>query len=297
MLLDQLLGNLGVQFESFDVMAVPAGGTVAMPPQPRTSVHFVLGGEGVVRTPGTKHVLLPSYLSVVPTEVPHSLVGGEGALTLGSGRIDVRYGDGPDVFGALADALVIDMGADAQMRSAMTGLLAERTSPQAGGAAMQRALLDQCLVSIFRAVCNDPACDAPWLQALEEPALGPAIATILDDPGRPHTVDSLAETSHLSRAAFARRFSDAFGMPPMTYVREVRLREAARRLATQQSVGSVARAVGYSSRSQFTRAFSARFEVSPTDYRAGGQSHPTEIQGALGPRIGWPARPAGPDHA
>lgn len=269
MLLERLLANLGVRFEPFEVVDVPAGATVSIGPQSRTSVAFVLLGDGVIRTPRARQAVSAGYLAVVPVDMPHSLVAAQSALRVVCAQMDVRYGESQDVFGALPDALVIDMSTDEQLRGAMTGLLSEHESPRPGSTVMQRALLDQCLVSIFRAVCDDPACHTPWLEALEDPALGPAIAAVLEDPGGPHTVDSLAETSHLSRAAFARRFRDALGLPPMAYVRELRLRDAARRLTRQQPVGSVARDVGYASRSQFTKAFSARFDVSPTDYRDG----------------------------
>ena len=54
--------------------------------------------------------------------------------------------------------------------------------------------------------------------------------TIVEKPGDPHTLESLAELCTMSRSTFAAQFKDAFGRSPMDFVKEVRLRTAARML-------------------------------------------------------------------
>jgi AraC-like DNA-binding protein len=269
-LLERLLSNLGVGVEPFAQFEVPPGGRTALEAQPSTTLHFALSGEGAIRTAAGSQEFRGGRLAIVPSGMTHSLTGGAADLVVACGRVVVTYGSGSDVFGTLADALVVDLHDSDEVQASIAGLLAEHRTPRPGSALMQQALMDQCLVAVFRAVCDDPSCDVPWLEALDDPELSPALLAMINDPGRAHTVESLAATTHLSRAAFARRFRDVFGVAPMQYVRELRLREAARRLSGRQHVAAVARDVGYSSRSQFTRAFKHRFGVTPSEYREQG---------------------------
>jgi transcriptional regulator GlxA family with amidase domain len=82
------------------------------------------------------------------------------------------------------------------------------------------------------------------------------------------SVESLAKKMNLGARHFSRRFNAAFGTPPATYVEQLRLDEARRRLpARNQTVTGVAFSVGYASADAFCRAFERRFGVSPSVYR------------------------------
>ncbi len=73
----------------------------------------------------------------------------------------------------------------------------------------------------------------------------------------------------MSRAAFAERFRATFERSPMAFLRDLRLRRAARLLAeTDLPVKTVAGRVGFASRSHFSRAFKASFGADPAAYRA-----------------------------
>jgi transcriptional regulator GlxA family with amidase domain len=82
------------------------------------------------------------------------------------------------------------------------------------------------------------------------------------------SVEALADRTRLCPRHFTRRFKDAFGSTPATFVEDLRLGEARRRLsADSQSVEVVARSVGFHSGDAFRRAFLRRFGVSPVSYR------------------------------
>jgi transcriptional regulator GlxA family with amidase domain len=82
------------------------------------------------------------------------------------------------------------------------------------------------------------------------------------------SVDALAERTHLCARHFSRRFKQTFGTSPATFVEEIRLGEARRRLATQgKSIDELARSVGFRSADAFRRAFERRFGVPPGRYR------------------------------
>ena len=91
---------------------------------------------------------------------------------------------------------------------------------------------------------------------------------IISNLGRPMTVATLARRSNLSVRQFNRKFKEVFSMPPATFIEEMRLAEASRRLTTARaSVKRVAAAVGFRSSDAFRRAFHRRFGVPPSDYR------------------------------
>ena len=82
------------------------------------------------------------------------------------------------------------------------------------------------------------------------------------------SVESLAERACLSPRHFSRRFKDAFGATPATFVEDLRLGEARERLTLpDQTIESVAHSVGFNSSDAFRRAFERRFGLEPSSYR------------------------------
>jgi AraC family transcriptional regulator len=88
------------------------------------------------------------------------------------------------------------------------------------------------------------------------------------------TLEVLARETGLSPYHFLRVFERITGVTPHQYVRRLRLREAATRLATEPTkVLDIALDSGFADVSNFNRAFRTEFEVSPRIYR-----HQTNIQ-------------------
>ena len=94
------------------------------------------------------------------------------------------------------------------------------------------------------------------------------IETILADPGAPHTVESLAAVAHLSPYHFHRIYRAVTGESIVESVQRVRLARAAHRLTVaDDSVTTVAGAVGYDSPQAFARAFRGFTGVSPSAFQ------------------------------
>jgi AraC-like DNA-binding protein len=107
-----------------------------------------------------------------------------------------------------------------------------------------------------------------WLAALKDMALSAALAHIHQDPRRNWTVPELAQEACLSRSAFAERFTQTMGEPPLTYLTRHRMRLAARHLGrTVLPVNKVANLVGYASETAFSQAFKREFGMPPTQWR------------------------------
>jgi AraC-like DNA-binding protein len=148
-------------------------------------------------------------------------------------------------------------------------LTAEVARDRPGQKVILDRLLDLLLISAVRTWFNDHREEAPgWYLAESDAAIGHTVRLIHDDPARSWTVASLAHEAGMSRAAFARRFGDVVGEPPMTYLTNWRLTLAADLLRDPtMTVGSVADEVGYASPFAFSAAFKRVRGLSPRAHR------------------------------
>ncbi|MEZ4571760.1 MAG: AraC family transcriptional regulator [Thermomicrobiales bacterium] len=133
-------------------------------------------------------------------------------------------------------------------------------------------LADILVVQAIRAwIEQDPAARSGWLGALQRPQVGRAIAMIHREPARDWTVASLASEVAMSRSAFAARFSEMTGEPPMQYVTGWRMQLAEIGLREDgATVGELAQ-LGYRSEAAFSRAFKRHSGVSPGTARRTGK--------------------------
>ena len=107
-----------------------------------------------------------------------------------------------------------------------------------------------------------------WLNAVRDPYLSPVLSAIHAKPAHGWTVVELASIACLSRSAFAERFSQIVGQPPLTYLTQYRLRLATRLLIQQDlSISRVSEKVGYASETAFSQAFRRQYDVSPSQYK------------------------------
>ena len=91
------------------------------------------------------------------------------------------------------------------------------------------------------------------------------VLTRLDDERL--EVQTLAEALHMSRSRLKRAMKEAELPPPATYIRNLRLREAAGLLQRRRgNISEVAYAVGFASVSHFSRRFREHFGVAPSEY-------------------------------
>ncbi len=151
-------------------------------------------------------------------------------------------------------------------------LLEELSSPKLGSRAMVRVLLMQCMIQLLRGrlEARDPGLG--WMAALIDEKLWAALRLMLDAPGNPHSVESLAEAAGMSRSTFAKRFTVAYGTGPMELLRSLRMHLAASLLVeSDMPVKRIAELVGFQSRSAFTRTFENAVGTAPGSFRSDAQ--------------------------
>ena len=108
-----------------------------------------------------------------------------------------------------------------------------------------------------------------WYRALDDPVVGHALRMLQPHPEEPWTVASLAREAGVASAAFARRFTEVVGEPPMAFLTSWRLALAADLLRQPgTTVGAVASRVGYGSPYALSAAFKRVRGASPQHHRA-----------------------------
>ena len=271
-------------------------------PQSRgASFHAVTAGTAWLRVAGHEPIqLMPGDLLLLPFGVSHrlsfepkarcrpfdraikaELMTPEGDLELaGHGAVTTFVCAGYDYDLDVAQPLmsllppVIHVPADpvsGRDIAALVELLAGEVDARAAASRVAAArLIDLLLVAAIRRwVGQQPADGAPsWLTALRDPLIGRVLARLHDRPGEQWTLASLAAEVHVSRATLARRFTDAVGEPPLSYLGRWRMHLAAERLKHgTETVEQIARQVGYASEYAFNRAFARHRGQPPGRYR------------------------------
>jgi AraC-like DNA-binding protein len=85
--------------------------------------------------------------------------------------------------------------------------------------------------------------------------------------GSPISLEQLVALTHLNRSYLIRVFCKAVGMPPYTYLNQVRVEKAKQLLAQGRSIADVTVAVGMSDQSHLNRHFKRIVGVTPGHYR------------------------------
>ncbi|MEV6243345.1 AraC family transcriptional regulator [Lentzea sp. NPDC051838] len=108
-----------------------------------------------------------------------------------------------------------------------------------------------------------------WQAAAADEVVGPVLRAMHAHPGKAWTLALLAKEAGVARTTLAGRFAKLVGVPPLTYLTEWRMALAADLLAEpKNTVGAVARQVGYADAFGFSAAFKRVQGVSPSECRS-----------------------------
>lgn len=302
--LDAILGALSPEIEAFAVCEIGEDVRLIIPPVDMVEVHHVLEGtlhltidetHTVEAGPGAMLIVPPNRLQYLAPSVNaltskttfevcaaaregmlvvDATDGREPTLRIACGAVlpDRNGSYGP--LGNLTRPIVENLSRFPVISAAFAAMLEELSAPKDGTTALTSALMKACLVVLLRQHLETCRALDTVPALFHDARISRAVVAILDRPADDHSVTGLAKEAGMSRSAFAREFKEAVGMTPMDFVARVRLNVAHRLLlSTGISVEGIALAVGFSSRSHFSRLFREHYGLDPTSLRrANGQA-------------------------
>jgi AraC family transcriptional regulator, activator of mtrCDE len=176
---------------------------------------------------------------------------------------------------ALPECLVVEFAGRPEfgwLQGLLRMMAHEIAQQQAGAAAIVAELSGAVFTLAVRAHLETAPEGSPAtagvLGVMVNPRLAPALSAMLESPGEPWTVESLAARCHLSRAAFARLFAQHARTGPLELLTSLRMELASRLLALgDQDTATVGEAVGYRSEAAFNRAFARHAGMTPGRFR------------------------------
>jgi AraC-like DNA-binding protein len=294
-----------VHLDAFAICEIEDHCGLSVPPFEKVIVHYVLKGEGTIESEhgslpinAGMAVVIPKGLAkqinargpikhVVRAEVSCPLApglvkfhvpgGADGCLVLGCASVHAEVGQNTGLFDNLLRPLAYDCD-DPAVASIFQSIFCELQRPGIGTKALVDTMMKQALILLFRQGVRVGSSVQSLYHPLLDFRLVQTLSAIDTHPGEAHTLTMLARRAGMSRSRFSQRFAETFGTTPMSYVKSARLMAAARSLRSSAlPVKSIAIAVGYASRSQFSRAFTAMFGADPTTFRHGssGEETPT----------------------
>ncbi len=254
-----------VRLAAGDIVVTRGADHYTLADRPDRAPTLFVGPGGDCRDAGGAHLADAMRLGVRTwgndPAGPVVLLTGAYALT---GEVGAR------LLRALPPVLVLHATDREPALAAVTTLLGtELARAEPGQEAVLDRLLDLLLITALRAWFARPDAAPPaWYAARADPVVGRALALLHHNPAHPWTVAALAAATGVSRATLARRFTDLVGEPPMAFLTGWRLALAADLLRDpEQTIGAVARQVGYGSPFALSTAFKRARGVSPRDHR------------------------------
>jgi AraC family transcriptional activator of mtrCDE len=216
----------------------------------------------------------PGPLVDLKTNVPDP---GDARIEILCGEFEFRGRRRSALLEALPECLVVEFAERPEFGwlQGLLRMMAHEIERQDAGAAAIVAELSGAVFTLAVRAHLETAADAATalagvLGVMANARLAPALGAMLESPGEPWTVESLAARCHLSRAAFARLFAQHAGSGPLELLTALRMELASRLLAVgDQDTASVGEAVGYRSEAAFNRAFTRHAGMTPGRYRRG----------------------------
>lgn len=244
-----------------------------------TGDHVRLTAGDVIASDGALPYILCSDPGVTPlpsgglTTDPRTgfrLIGSGDDVMCVAGHVDLSRDRGGLLRGALPSLIHVrgDAPEAAALRNLIEQLLEEMTGRRPGASAAMDHIAQLVFLHVLRISLDNADLPPGWLRGLADDRIAPALRLMHHDPARPWRLEELAQATAQSRTAFAVRFRDTVGVPPLTYLLTWRMTLAAKALRHDGTpVAVLAREVGYGSESAFSNAFKRAMGTSPRSYR------------------------------
>lgn len=289
-LVDGLLAGLRLETTTFHVGRYCGRWRASTAGRALASYHLVLTGRCYVHLEGHSPIELgpregilflrdvPHFLSFDPNpEAPTDVVAMQPlpdeppveGVGLACGFFHFRDHATESALASFPESLVLraDSPALAGTSALFELILAESSRAFEGPSPLVSRLAELLLFYALRHVALSEAMPRGFLALARHPALASLARAILEEPGKNWSIESMARGAGMSRARFFKHFIELSGTSPAQFLLVLRMRAAAARLKTGETIADVAEHVGYQSIPAFSRAFKKTLGEMPGAFR------------------------------
>jgi AraC-like DNA-binding protein len=243
----------------------------------------LLAGDAVLLPRVSLHVLCSAGAAQAP---PHDFdyegcprvpaghagrFGGDGAVTaLVAGHFSMGGTRRNVLLDTLPPAIHIPAASGAvspQLAGVVQLILGESAAPGPGSPIVLGRLADLLFVHAIRHWIATDGASSCGMRGVADPSIGAALRLMHGRFAEPWTLERLAAAVRMSRSAFAARFAELVGEPPLQYLAQWRMTRAEQLLREGTSVACVAERVGYANPAAFSKAFARLRGTGPGAYR------------------------------
>lgn len=226
-------------------------------------IEQLFAGDLIFLGPGTDHILTSE-----PPLGKMPICGDSTLLLCGNCKFEHNaLSPLNDIFSQTTIVREDEINKHPWLKSTFDQLSSEYMSQNPGNEIIVNKLTEVVLVELIR--INFGRQDShSFLQALSDKRITKALECIHSAPASPWTIESLASTVGMSRAAFAKKFTALVGETVFVYLSNLRIQKAKELIATTNiPIDDIAQNVGYESERAFTKTFSKYMAVTPKQYR------------------------------
>lgn len=148
-------------------------------------------------------------------------------------------------------------------------LFAEADRVRCGHRLLADRLFDVVLLQLLRWLLDHPeegGVPTGLLTGLADPRLASALVALHESPGKPWSLQAMAQVAGMSRSAFAARFKAVVGETPADHLAHWRLTIAQAELRNGRSIKAIAGELGYATPSALSRVFAQKLGMSPRQW-------------------------------
>lgn len=263
-------GGLFAQTEGGETVALQEGDIILFP---RNDTHVLASHLDLKPRPADDVVMAPPEAGIFNV----AFGGGGEESHLVCGYLGSDGGVNP-LLQALPTMLMINVSetpAGAWIAESFAFAAQQLARQEAGAASIIGKLSELMFVeAVRRYIGSLPPEQSNWLAGLRDTHVGRALALMHTKPAHNWTAEDLAGEVNMSRSAFADRFTQLIGMPPMRYLTNWRMQLAASKLReNRQTIAQISYDVGYESEAAFTRAFRREMGQPPAAWRKQVMTH------------------------
>ncbi len=167
---------------------------------------------------------------------------------------------------ALPPLVVLPLAQVNGLEHSLALLFAEADRVRCGARLLADRLFEVVLIQLLRWLLDHPdaaGVPAGLITGLAEPRLARTLSALHEQPGRPWSLERMAQTAGMSRSAFAAHFKAALGCTPADYLAHWRLALAQAQLRQGRPIKAIADELGYANASALSRLFTHKLGVSP----------------------------------